>query len=702
MSRSIHRRVLAAPYLLLTRLFAFAEEEPQVSAKAARGITLITRGLAGPMVAVGALALGCGGGAGGAGAGRSSSSAGSSGSSGGSPSSASSSTSIGSSSSSPSSSSSSSSGTLPLGGPIYVAPNGADSNPGTITAPIRTVAKAQSLVRAQSASMTADLTVYLRGGTYPLTGTLAFGNADSGKNGHYVKYMAYASEQPLITGGVPITGWKLSDATKKIHSVTGVTNRFRQLYVNGNKAIRARNPNLAADGAANFNRISGFDKTAHNVQISSADVANWKNLPKVEMHYMINWTDNVLRLASYTTSGATAYLKFQSPEDGILFARAYPQMGLTTTTKPQCYYLENAYEFLDQPGEWYLDETANTLYYMPRSGEDMATATVVVPVVETLLAINGKSTTDQAGYLWFQGLTFAHSTYLRPSQYGLLDEQAGQFDLTADGNNYTVGRPAAGVTVSNANHIHFERNMFTQMAATGLDFISGTHDDMVIGNVFTDLGGGGISIGKFAADDKTEIHIPYNPADPNEICTNDTIKENYVNNITTEIQGACGIMAGYPRNIDIEHNEVSNANYTGISVGFGWTADATAMSGNKINYNNVHHIGKILADGSAIYTLSNQAPGSEMQYNYVHDFAQSQWADYQMPAMYLDEGTTGYTVAHNVMINTPGWIAQNRTGQNTVTDNGDKPSGAATTMATAGIEPAYAEIKSMTAPLPKF
>ena len=109
---------------------------------------------------------------------------------------------------------------------------------------------------------------------------------------------------------------------------------------------------------------------------------------------------------------------------------------------------------------------------------------------------------------------------MRPSQSGFLDGQAGQYNLTATSDNQqTSGRPPPASRVMNANHIHFERNIFTQMAATGLDFISGTHDDMIIGNVFTDIGGSGISIGKFTASDTTEYHIPYNPTDKNEICT---------------------------------------------------------------------------------------------------------------------------------------------------------------------------------------
>jgi hypothetical protein len=588
-------------------------------------------------------------------------------------------------------------------GAIYVSPSGDDTNPGTLAQPVRTLAKARDLVRTMNSAMNSDLTVYVRGGTYPQTSTLTFANADSGTNGFYVKYAAYQNERPLITGGQAIKDWKLSDAANNIYSASAGTTAFRQLYVNGVKAIRARTPNLGANGAANFNRLSGWDKNANNVQVPASAVAAWKNLTKVEMHINIAWGDSTLRIASITNSGGTAYVKFQSPESPMVFIRPNPRMDQVGWGQGRAYYFENALEFLDQPGEWYLDETTSTAYYKPRTGEDMATATVIAPMVETILAVKGTSTSAQAGYLWFQGLTFAHSTFMRPSQSGFLDGQAGQYNLTADANNnQTIGRPPAGVSVTNANHIHFERNLFTQMGATGLDFISGTHDDMIIGNAVTDVAGNGISVGKFTASETTEYHVAYNPTDKNEICTRETIKNNYVNRVTTEFFGGVGIAAGYPAYIDIEHNEVSHTNYTGISVGYGWNGAANAMTNNKINYNNIHHVNEIMTDGGAIYTLSNQGTGSEMQYNYIHDYACSQWADYGCNGLYLDEKTSGYTVAHNVMTNCPTNVAQNQVGTNTITDNGSNLQGAQNTIATAGIESAYADIKNLTVPATSF
>jgi len=590
-----------------------------------------------------------------------------------------------------------------VAGAIYVAPDGDDSSPGTLAQPLKTLAKARDLVRTKTSGMTADLTVYVRGGTYPQTSTLTFANADSGNGGFYVKYMAYPGERPLITGGQPIKGWKVSDATNNIYSASAGTTAFRQLYVNGVKAIRARSPNMLANNVADFNRLSGWDKTANNVQVPSSAVATWNNLTKVEMHINIAWGDSTLRIASITTTGTTAYVKFQSPESPMVFVRPNPNMAQVGWGSGRAYYFENAKEFLDQAGEWYLDETTSTVYYKPRTGEDMATATVIAPMVETIMSVNGTSTSSQASYLWFQGLTFAHSTYMRPSQSGFLDGQAGQYNLTADANNnQTVGRLAAGVSVMNANHLHFERNLFTQMGATGLDFISGTHDDLIIGNAITDIAGNGIAIGKFTASDTTEFHVAYNPSDKNEICTRDTFKDNYINGVTTEFQGGVGIAAGYPAYLDIEHNEISHTNYTGISVGFGWTGSTTAMTNNKINYNNIHHVNEVLTDGGAIYTLSNQGTGDEMQYNYIHDYACSKWADYGCNGLYLDEKSSGYTVAHNVMVNCPTNIAQNQTGTNTITDNGANPSGAQNTIATAGIEATYADIKTLTVPPATF
>jgi hypothetical protein len=127
------------------------------------------------------------------------------------------------------------------------------------------------------------------------------------------------------------------------------------------------------------------------------------------------------------------------------------------------------------------------------------------------------------------------------------------------------------------------------------------------------------------------------------------------------------------------------------------------MTNNKINYNNIHHVCQILADCGSIYTLSNQMPASEMTYNYAHDFSMSKWADYDINNLYMDEGSDGYTVQHNLLLNSPNIVHQNKNGSHmTISDNGPTPSGADTTKTSAGIEPAYADIKKLAIPAARF
>jgi hypothetical protein len=140
-------------------------------------------------------------------------------------------------------------------------------------------------------------------------------------------------------------------------------------------------------------------------------------------------------------------------------------------------------------------------------------------------------------------------------------------------------------------------------------------------------------------------------------------------------------------------------NYSGISVGFGWTKSATAMTNNKINWNEIHHIAQLLSDGAAIYTLSNQGTGSEIKYNYSHDISASKWADYWTCPIYLDEGSSGFTVSDNVAVNAPKGTACNQCGTNTTMNNdGNNPD----VIAKAGIEDPYADLSNYTIPLPDF
>ena len=574
---------------------------------------------------------------------------------------------------------------------FYVSPSGSDAAEGTKDAPFKTITQAQKAVRAINGSMTGDIEVVLREGTYVLPGTIGFDERDGGKDGHYVRYKAYEGEQPLITGGMAITGWSVHDEANNIWKAEGVEGNFRQLYVNGKKAVRACFPNAIAandkgDGGFDhdFVRLTKVDSSGRAFDVSADYVKNIKNIENVEIHLMIAWAESILRLEKAEVNGGTAKLIPKDPERTKLFHRAYPMLGTAFTSNPpkqQVFYLENSYDLLDAAGEWYLDEKEHVLYYKPRSGESMATANVVAPRFNTLFNVLGKDTKNKVGYMSFEGLIFAHSNYTRPSEEGFLDLQAGNFnvDVLADpgrgnweklnSNKFLLWRPDAGFRVENAHHMLVKNCTFTQMAATGLDFVSGTNDDVIEGNVFYEIGAAGIMLGKFYQDSTTEIHIAYNPSDKEEISTRDTIRNNLVTNVTNEHQGAVAIGAGYPRYVVIENNEISYTYYSGISVGFGWTKDQTAMTNNHINKNNIHHISRLLCDSGPIYTLSNQGTGSEIKENYLHDYSASKWSDYWVLPIYLDEGSSGFTVENNSYQNAPSGVGRNQPGSFTERNN---------------------------------
>lgn len=546
---------------------------------------------------------------------------------------------------------------------------------------------ARTKVRSVNGSMTGDIVVYLRGGTYRLSATFALTDLDSGSNGYRVMYAAYPGEKPVISGGQSIGGWTAVGNGQYQASVGALD--FRQLYVNGLRATRARMPK-----AGSYYKLQSWDEANKRIAVNSADVSNWANLAKVEMVVQQYWAESYMRIASYAVSGGTAYVTPNATEREIVFPRPYPQKA-----DGQTYHFENAYEFLTDPGEWYLNTATQTLYYIPRPGENIAATDIEAPTLDTLVSIQGSSLSNPAHHIAFTGITFAYTTWMRPTGYGQLDMQAGQYDLSADGANHQyVGRPPSAVYVRNADSMLFERNTFTNLGATALDLHSGVHDNTVVGNVVTDVSGNGISLGKFS-DEAVETQTLYNPPtspageDARELATGNTIRNNYISRIGQDYYGSVGIVAGWVRSTSIEHNEIVDLPYSGISVGWGWTYSANAMQGNLIRYNHIHNVMTMLSDGGGIYTLSNQ-PGTMIDGNYIHDIVRSPYAgSFPIRGIYLDFGSSGMTVQNNVIQNTPESIgivnAANTFANNASTDAG--------LIAGAGIESAYRDIRNSTA-----
>jgi hypothetical protein len=524
---------------------------------------------------------------------------------------------------------------------FYVSPTGNDGNPGTVTAPFRSIERAQTAVRLITDTMSGDITIVLREGLYQLADTMQFDHRDSGMNGFQVVYRSSPGEHAVISGGRVITGW--TAARDGLFQANVGPNRFRQLYVNGARATRARTPN-----APDFYRLLRWDESTQQIIVAPNSIASWSNLTSVEMVIMKQWTQNNLRVGSFLEREEGLFIQPREPDRtkaflGHLFLRL----------EAQSYFFENAIEFIDSPGEWYLRTPTEEVFYRAREGEDLSQATVIAPHLEELIEMRGTAGRP-VHHLALIGLTFEYAGWMQPSEEGFVVTQA---DAIYHNTTPSAGRVAAAVNIAHAHHVRLERNTFQQLGGTGLTLHTDVTDVQVIGNRFRDLSGSGIVI-----DSLLKPH----PLDPRLVCQDILIANNLITDIGLDYRSSVGIFAGFVSNTSIEHNEIHNVPYTGISVGWGWTDADTLLGPNRIIGNRIFLVMTTMADGAGIYTLSKQS-GTIIQNNYIYDILRSPWAgNAPISAIYLDEGSTGITLANNVLEHVPLGIFLHRASGNTI------------------------------------
>lgn len=558
---------------------------------------------------------------------------------------------------------------------IYVSLKGSDRNPGTREQPVASLAnalrKARELRRLNDPSIKEGINIIIAGGFYQLNEPVVIRPEDSGTAASPTLITKPAGAEVVLSGGVVVPGWKkvtkelpgIHNSVKEKLWVANVPDlgnnnlEFRQLWVDGKKAVRARDWN--ADKMA---RILSWNFPAKTCRIPLPvlkGIRNFENIKGMEMVIQQWWAIANLRIRSVEVTGNEAELSFMEPESRVQSEHPWPAPWISAKTGNSPFYLTNAVEFLDEPGEWFEDLKHGKVYYWPRASEQMNKAKVIVPYLETLVRIEG--TIDHpVSYVSFKGISFQHAGWLRPSRFGHVPHQAGMYMLDAYKlkipgtpdkkgleNQAWVGRPAAAVEVSYAHHTGFEACKFEHHASTGLDYKRGTYNNVIKGNLFKDIGGSGILAGIFS-DEATEVHLPYNPKDEREICTNESITNNLITDVTNEDWGCVGIGAGYVRGINIAHNEISEVAYSGISMGWGWTKTSNAMRNNTITANKIHHYGKHLYDVAGIYTLSAQ-PGSVISNNYIDSIYKAPYPHDPEHWFYLytDEGSSYFNVTNN-------------------------------------------------------
>jgi len=592
---------------------------------------------------------------------------------------------------------------------IYVSTTGSDRNSGVKDKPLASLhgalRKARELRRLNDPAINDGIRILISKGLYRLDEPVLIRPEDSGTADSPTQIIA--NGKVVFSGGATIGGWRKatgiipglpSNAKGKvwvasIPDFAGVDLQFRQLWVNGHKAVNAKYYNGDEMG-----RILSWNASQETCKIPLPGHISLNYTKGMEMLIHQWWATANLRVKSFKTEGNGIELSFMQPESRIQSEHPWPAPWISEKTGNSAFNLYNSIQFLDQPGEWFEDFVTHKVYYWPKANEDLGTAEVIVPVLENLLVVNG-DVDHPVSYLSFKDISFQHSTWLRPSSHGHVPHQTGMYMLdayklktpgTADKksleNQAWVGRPAAALQVNYAHHINFAACSFEHLASTGLDYGKGTVDNVVKGSLFKDIGGSAIVMGTFS-DAGTEVHIPYQPKDLRVVSANNTIENNLITDVTTEDWGTVGIAAGYVRGLKILHNEISDVSYSGISMGWGWTKTISVMSNNVIRGNKIHHYGKHLYDVAGIYTLSAQ-PGSLIAENEIDSIYKAPYAHLPNHWFYLytDEGSSGFTVKDNWTPNEK--YLQNANGPDNVwKDNG--PAVSQAIRANAGLSPEF-------------
>lgn len=525
---------------------------------------------------------------------------------------------------------------------IHVSPDGDDAVTGAHSFAYRTLSAARDTVRRTPRQDGEEVVIELADGMYPLTEPFVLGPEDS-----ELVFRAAEGARPVVSGGVAVTGWEQDEGARwKAQTDIAVC---RQLYVNGVRAQRARGP--FPEGAERFGELKAIDEVA-GFRMPDGSLADWKRPQDLELGFYNSWSHMIGRVASVRrNSDGVAELVMQQPGFYLLCRKE----GVKAEDPA---YIENALELLDEPGEWYHDPETRVLYYLPRDGEDMASAECVVPVLETLLRVHG-TVNAPVRNVRFEGITFADATWLSPNRIGHADVQANySIEPTnlfeRDGSlvnlhNEYVKSPAT-VIVEYGHGIVFEDCTFTRLGGAGLDLGRGSQECVVSRCTFADISGSGIQIGDVLKDD-------HHPANPAMVVRGNRVSDCLIERVGAEYEDSVGIFTGYVQETVIEHNEIRDLPYSGISVGWGWGEEdsgggnypipfvyeqATPARDNRIANNHIYRVMQRRNDGGGVYMLGNQ-PGTMISGNYIHDSVG--WPG----GIYLDEGSGFIEITGNVV-----------------------------------------------------
>lgn len=538
---------------------------------------------------------------------------------------------------------------------LRISPHGDDARP---CGPWASLAGARNALRAmrKSGALAGPVTIQIEDGVYRLTEPVEFAPEDG-----QAAYVAAPGTHPVFDGGRELSGLRetthngLRAWTVEIPEVAAGKLNLRSLFVNGVRRPRARFPKFSPDaaGVKNALRIGEirfpekrklFDGD-HVFKPAPGDVQNWPSLPDAEIVLLHYWVET--RLPQPRLDSATGWISCARRSVFNLYESFNPKLAR--------YYIDNLFEALTEPGEWYVDRRSGRLTYLPLPGETLKNTRLVIPLVTRFLDVSGIAfnrhgslVTDPLGArlvegLTFEGLTFRHADWYQPPADLLphnSEAVAGVTDVPLGSASQAAVHVPAVIRFRWSRNCGFIRNTVQNTGFTALEIGEGCRDLRVSRNTLEHLGGGGIKIGG------AELDGP--PADRTGHIE---VADNIIRHVGRVFHQSCGLLLTRAFECALVHNEIAHTCYTGISVGWSWGYRETITRGIRIENNFIHDICEgVLSDNGGIYLLGVQ-PGTVVRGNHI---CRVTAADYGGWGIYPDEGSSHIVFEHNWVHDTGG------------------------------------------------
>jgi hypothetical protein len=470
---------------------------------------------------------------------------------------------------------------------LYVLPTGSDTAPGTRDQPLATLEQARNRVRERKRDgvLQEPVTVWLHGGTYRLREPIVFTPEDSGTAEAPVTYASLPGQRAVLSGGRPLTGtwarvpdrpfWQLNVPQARDGGWV-----FHSLYVNGRSRTRARHPNYGDKPLRAAGREPGGDPR-QALQYQAGDIdPTWSHVTDIDVVLLQSWTPTIHRIREIVPERRAVRFFSAHGRKVDFWERRFR------------YYVSNAFEALDQPGEWCLDRHSGTLYYYPLPGEDLAGARVEAPVLKSrMIEFSGD---PEAGrfveHVHFRNVDLRHVD-------GDLDRYNGVY---RQGHMFLD----SAVFARGLRHASFEGCELAQLGEYAMELAGGCRDVTLRQCHFWDLGAGALQLG---VSDLATLKAGLDSGTPHadEIAVRDlVIDNNCIHRLGTIWHGCYGVVNRFASQTRITHNEIYDTHWDAIGLDARWNwAGEKYSHGNVVAYNHLHHLGlRYHTDAAGIYS----------------------------------------------------------------------------------------------------